>query len=431
MLRKVVNFRTVATALKPLATIRSTDKLSSINFHRSQSDAASNETSNVLSSFKCAVNNPLEHDIHHTGKFYTLENSDVNEIDPFQECLGKEFYAESKAFLETNLMIRKPAVEIINYLKEIDLTKPAYRFILYGENNGTGKRSTLFHIMHYCQKDNWLIINIPNCSSILRITKEIGASFYKEGRVDTPLEANNFLKRFRINNQHRLSSLDIRTTKEYKWSMRDSSPIGTPLLELIDLANERVKYSSDICAAIMREIKLQSSSKNFKVLVSIDGVNSYFGPTRIKREDKSEVQVDEITVVRSFKKLLKNDWTNAVIVGSVGKLGTVIPGPNKRKKYYDSTIPVPLRRRVECTLHYEGPLTPIHLLKKEGFYYLEPFVPVNVPSYSDREILNYHEYYKYNDWLLNEDAKTDDGREELIFLSGKNPAEFTRVCQGI
>ena len=67
----------------------------------------------------------------------------------------------------------------------------------------------------------------------------------------------------------------------------------------------------------------------------------------------------------------------------------------------------------------------------KGFYYLEPFVPVNVPSYSDQEILNYHEYYKYKDWLLNEDAKTDDGREELIFLSGKNPAEFTRVCQGI
>lgn len=56
-----------------------------------------------------------------------------------------------------------------------------------------------------------------------------------------------------------------------------------------------------------------------------------------------------------------------MVVGSIGKLGVVIPAPNRRKKYYDSTIPVPLRRRVECVLHYEGPLTPTELLKKEVF----------------------------------------------------------------
>jgi hypothetical protein len=32
--------------------------------------------------------------------------------------------------MQTNLMIRKPAIEIINYLKNIDLSLPAYRFIL-------------------------------------------------------------------------------------------------------------------------------------------------------------------------------------------------------------------------------------------------------------------------------------------------------------
>lgn len=386
---------------------------------------------NVVSSFKCAVNSPLKHEMHHVGKFYTLNNADISKIDPFQESLSKEFYAESKAFQETNLMIRKPAVEIINYLKNLDLTKPAVRFILFGEQTGIGKRSTLFHLMHYAYLDNWLTINIPNCSSILRITKETSPSFYKEGRVDTPLEANNFLKRFSIHNQKLLKTLNLKTTKEYKWSMRDSTPAGTPILELIDYANERIKYSSDICAAIMREIKLQAAAKNFKVFVSIDGVNSYFGPTRIKREDKSEVPVDDITIVRSFKKLLKNDWTNAVIVGSIGNLGVVLPAPNRRKKYYDSTIPVPLRRRVECKLHYEGPLTPIHLLKKEGFYYLEPFVPVEVSNYSDQEVLNCHEFYKYKDWLQSEEACTDDGRQELIFLSGNNPEQFRRVCSTI
>ena len=83
-------------------------------------------------------------------------------------------------------MIREPAIEIINYLKNLDLTLPAYRFVLCkkyynyifvnsfyeignlilnlyikkgGNQNGTGKRSTLFHLLHYCYKDDWLIIH--------------------------------------------------------------------------------------------------------------------------------------------------------------------------------------------------------------------------------------------------------------------------------
>lgn len=82
-----------------------------------------------------------------------------------------------------------------------------------------------------------------------------------------------------------------------------------------------------------------------------------------------QVECDDITIVRNFKKLLKNDWTNAVVCGIVSNIGVIIPAPFKRKKFYDTTIPHAMRRRVETTCHYEGPLTPIDLLKKE----VEPF----------------------------------------------------------
>jgi hypothetical protein len=58
-------------------------------------------------------------------------------------------------------------------------------------------------------------------------------------------------------------------------------------------------------------------------------------------------------------------------------------------------------------------------------------VPIEVPIYNDKEILNHFEYYKERNWITNPNARTDDGREELIFLSGKNPAEFQRVCEAI
>jgi small subunit ribosomal protein S29 len=71
------------------------------------------------------------------------------------------------------------------------------------------------------------------------------------------------------------------------------------------------------------------------------------------------------------------------------------------------------------------------MFKKKGFYYLEPFVPIEIPSYSDEEISNHLEYYKDRNWIQNPDAKTNEGKEEIIFLSGKNPTEFNRVCQAL
>ena len=57
--------------------------------------------------------------------------------------------------------------------------------------------------------------------------------------------------------------------------------------------------------------------------------------------------------------------TNAAIVGIVNGAGVITPAPNRRRKFYDTTIPWNLRRRVECTLHYQGPLTPDALLNEQ------------------------------------------------------------------
>ena len=54
-------------------------------------------------------------------------------------------------------------------------------------------------------------------------------------------------------------------------------------------------------------------------------------------------------------------------------------------------------------------------------------MPVEVPSYSREEITNHFEYYKNRNWIQNNEAATEEGLEELIFLSGCNPEQFKRV----
>jgi hypothetical protein len=65
--------------------------------------------------------------------------------------------------------------------------------------------------MHYCLKDNWLLLTIPHASGVLRHEREeIESSSYKEGRVDTPVSGVKFLKRFSAQNANLLKTIGVR-----------------------------------------------------------------------------------------------------------------------------------------------------------------------------------------------------------------------------
>ncbi len=69
-------------------------------------------------------------------------------------------------------MIRQPALEVINYLKQADYNNPAVKYLLYGKP-GSGKTMSLSHIIHYCHSQGWLIVQIPcgklNQSRLLKV----------------------------------------------------------------------------------------------------------------------------------------------------------------------------------------------------------------------------------------------------------------------
>lgn len=54
----------------------------------------------------------------------------------------------------------------------------------------------------------------------------------------------------------------------------------------------RVKSSSDVVAAVMKELRQQSGHPegNFRLAVAVDGVNALWGKSTIKKEDKSAVR---------------------------------------------------------------------------------------------------------------------------------------------
>ncbi|XP_044800205.2 28S ribosomal protein S29, mitochondrial isoform X2 [Bubalus bubalis] len=304
-----------------------------------------------------------------------------------------------KTFNEACLMVRKPALELLHYLKNTDFAHPAVRYILYGEK-GTGKTLSLCHIIHFCAKQDWLILHIPDAHLWVKNCRDLLQSTYNKQRFDQPLEASIWLKNFKTANERFLSQIKVQD--KYVWNKRESTEKGSPLAEVVEQGIMRVRNATDAVGIVLKELKRQSSLGIFRLLVAVDGVNALWGRTTLKREDKSPIAPEELALIYNLRKMVKNDWQGGAIVLTVSQTGSLF---KPRKAYL-----------------------PQELLGKEGFDTLDPFIPILVSNYNPKEFEGCLQYYLENNWLQHEKAHTEEGKKELLFLSNRNPGLLERLC---
>uniref|UniRef100_A0A5F8HKS2 Small ribosomal subunit protein mS29 n=1 Tax=Monodelphis domestica TaxID=13616 RepID=A0A5F8HKS2_MONDO len=304
-----------------------------------------------------------------------------------------------KTFNEACLMVRKPGLELLNYLKNTNFANPAIRYVLFGEK-GTGKTLTLCHVVHFCAKQDWLIMHIPDAHRWMKNCRDLLPSVYNKERYDQPLQASTWLKNFKTSNERFLNQIKIQ--QKYIWNKRESIEEGRPLGEVVEQGLTRVKSASDAVGIVMKELKRQSSLGSFRLLVAVDGVNALWGKTTLKKEDKSLIAPEELTLVHNMKKMVTNDWHGGAIVVSLSQTGSLF---KPRAAYL-----------------------PQDLLGKEGFDDLDPFIPIQVHNYTPKEFESCFQYYLENRWLQHKKAHTEEGKKELLFLSNSNPWQLERLC---
>lgn len=298
-------------------------------------------------------------------------------------------------------MIRQPALEVISYLKQTDYSKPALRYLFYGLH-GTGKTMSFIHTVHFCYTQGWLVLHIPDAHRWVKNCKELLQSSYNSARFDQPLQATEWLRNFRTTNEPFLSK--IKTKHRYMWTKREFTEEGSSLGELVDQGISRVKSSSDVVGAVMKELRLQSGQPEaaFRLAVAVDGVNALWGRSTIKKEDKSAVDPEELTLVYNLRKLMKNDWNGGAIITTLSQTGSL----------YIS----------------KSSYLPQELLGEKGFDTMDPFIPVSVPNYSEKEFESCFLYYVDRHWLQHPQSQTEEGKKELTFLSNSNPFMLDRIC---
>ena len=136
---------------------------------------------------------------------------------------------------------------------------------------------------------------------------------------------------------------------------------------MVDFGIERLNFAADALNVVMRELKLNSSNGNCKLMVIVDGVNVLFSPYTLLNKDHTTAfkgvkggkearglsfgvrrvgqrprritqeatewmsnlaTVDECSVLKNMKKLLKNDYSGAAVVASVDIRAMLRKQPN-------------------------------------------------------------------------------------------------------
>ncbi|XP_061572885.1 28S ribosomal protein S29, mitochondrial isoform X2 [Cololabis saira] len=386
-------------SLRLRPTITHVRSLHTSGCRRQQEPVAAESEDEPFLVFRTQANDPASQSEKHMGQFYTVPPAHIRPL--FPHGLPRRYQEQVKTFNEACIMVRPPALEVISCLKKTDYTKPAPRFLFYGLQ-GTGKTMSLCHTIHFCYTQGWLVLHIPDAHIWMKNCKELLPSSYNTSRFDQPLQATAWLRNFRVTSEPFLSK--IKTKQRYVWTKREFTEEGRPLGELVDLGISRVKSSSDVVGAVMKELRLQSGQPGaeFRLAVAVDGVNALWGRSTIKKEDKSAVEPEELTLVYNLRKLMKNDWTGGAIIATLSQTGSL---------YMPKSVYLPQE-----------------LLGEKGFDSMDPFVPVMVPNYSEKEFESCYLYFTDRHWLQHPQSHTEEGKKEIIFLSNRNPSMFDRIC---
>lgn len=382
--------------------IRQVSRLSrysiAIKSYSTIAEAAAATTTVKSSDVRTRESDTSKHTTNTLAKFYQISPED-KKILFTHGGLPKTFEKQIKTFAETCLMVREPALEVIEYIKSSDLSKPTVRYVLYGDD-GVGKSLTMAHILHYGYQNGFLLVHVPWVANWTKRPKETANSTSIEGFIDLPFDAAGWLVHFKTQNAKLLSTLNLKTTKDYVWSKRETTPAGSTLLELIEHGITRVKFASDTITALIGELKQHATGGKCKIMVAIDGYNAFFHPiTRVVADNKVKVSPNKITITQPFLDITNYDWCNGCCILSVDKLAS-------SEGYRESYMPR-------------------YLLEKEGFEHVDPFVPIRVDNFNEKEFRSCIEYYLERKWIQNNEPGFD---EELKYLSASNPYRLMNIC---
>eukprot|EP00058_Branchiostoma_floridae_P024465 XP_002609955.1 hypothetical protein BRAFLDRAFT_124381 [Branchiostoma floridae] len=451
-----------------------------VHYARASSVAASTEPSAqtrepvpqpppVRSIFRTPVSNPVNHGLEQEAQFYTIPPDEYKTMFPQDHGMPSRFKKQGRTYFLLN--------QVLCLILNINTTDGI---------RGTGKTLCLCHVLHYCTKQGWVVLFFPKVSNWVKNVKEIQPSFHNPERYDQPLEAVAWLKTFKVSAADSIKERGgaiVTAVKEAgflgmegekkdhrRYTRHEDHPdiyhdildhvsarpqtftpealLGKEGFEYIDpyvpvLVEKYTEKEIESCLDYYTDRMWIQNEKlvpvnnqytllhRIRLLVAVDGVNSLFGRTVVRKPDRSMAYASELSLTYNLRKLVRNDWRGGAIVTAVKEAGFLgMEGEKKDHRRYTRHEDHPdiYHDILDHVSARPQTFTPEALLGKEGFEYMDPYVPVLVEKYTEKEIESCLDYYTDRMWIQNEKCWTEAGRQQLKFLSGYEPADLERIC---
>ncbi|KAI0979985.1 hypothetical protein GJ496_010780, partial [Pomphorhynchus laevis] len=367
------------------------------------------------------------------GSFYEVDNDMIKRLDSMNKCFEPSFRQTFQACkTPVSLLIREPMIELTDHINRIPDNLQNIKYVIYGREPGIGKSTVLFYSLCHAVKQNWLILNFQKASEIMQQQINLAEQNVRNSNVyDTPIESVAWLQNFATQNRDLLRNSALKTSEEYVWSLRESTPANTSILKIVELGCDRLRYSSDCIGVIVKEIKKQSHNLGFKILTAIDGVNAFYGSSWVRSEKREKLQADDLVFVRALKRLLKSDWSNAITVCTVGPEDYILEKPLGKRWHKRLKRKIYRTVRTYNEYYYDGPCTPLALLNFEGFRDMDPFIPIEVQKLTNHEFNQLFNLYYSKNWITDRSAGLQENKDVIKFLCACNPSELSRILSFI
>ncbi|KAJ7350101.1 28S ribosomal protein S29, mitochondrial [Desmophyllum pertusum] len=260
---------------------------------------------------------PASHTESNIGQFYTVPEEISKRVLSY--FFTKRFQSECQMTGSTSLMIRRPALEVLQHLKWLPQGASPPKFILYG-GDGRGKSLSLVHVLHYCYSAGWFILPVPSVFNWVHGKSSLQVSTYNADRFDQPEEAAAWLQVCRSINSKFLT--ELKTSQQYNFGKRDSTGKGEPLGKVIDMGLRRANYATDAVGVLLKEIR---NNPSLQVLYAVNEFNGFFLKTTFKDANQRWIRPKRLSLVHHFTELLhpSHGLKNGAMVFALSRTGMV------------------------------------------------------------------------------------------------------------
>lgn len=357
--------------------------------------------------WKADEDDPTKHNETHLGLFYELpDEKKLTHIYGYPIPFTKTGTERWKKLGRMNIMIRQPALSAMDHIRNLSQPDLNTKLVFWGDPF-QGKLYTLSHLVHFLHTiQDRFIVQIKEIKRFTRTPREYTESKSRPGRMDTPLDSALLLQQLRTVNADLFEKYKdtLVCSQDYKWSIREETKAGEPLIKVAEHGVNRVIHASDCVAVMFKELLLAANEGKIKLATIVNDIKWLYEYEAgiFKHADFRRIIVDDYTVARGIKKLVQNTGKGSLVLVSC----------------HDTTT------RTQN-------LTPEEILNDEAMKHLDGCTKIHVPKYSKQEFENAMNYYQDIGWICRPEARTREARDELRFTSGSNPGVLDYLCRSI